>query len=78
MRLRLLVLLAGTRLRLAPRWLRAQPRCRPVHMMITAILLLAVLLALLLPSPARACRHAVSKVPARVRLICTDAPPGAR
>lgn len=82
MRLRLLILLAGTRLRLAPRWLRVQPQRRPVHTMIMAVLapavLTAVLVVLLPPGPARACQHVPSKIPGRVHLICTDAALGPR
>jgi hypothetical protein len=80
--LRLLILLAGTRIRLAPRWLCAQPRRRPAHTMLAAVLLPAflglLLAALLVPGQARACHHVPSKVPGQVRLTCANAPPGAR
>ena len=61
----------GLRLRLAPGWLRAQPRCRPLHAGVLAVLapvLAGVLLALLVP--ARSCSWRPATGATRPHLIC--------
>ena len=67
-------LMLGLRLRLAPAWLRAQPRRRPVHAGITAIALpvlaALVLAAVLIPAPRCSWRPAAGS--ARPHLICVN------
>jgi hypothetical protein len=62
------------RLRLAPAWLRAQPRRRPMHAAVTVVILPALLTVLmaatLLPHPSPMCRWNPAVTPGKPHLVC--------
>ena len=82
MRLRLLLMLWRVRLRLAPAWLRAQPRRRPLHVSVAAVVVPSiftlVMAVTVIPHQSPWCRWTPAVTPGKPHLVCqqVNRPPG--